>query len=96
MSKFWMLNYTKLGEISLMKILLSHSKCKINVIPTILVSPCLKYSFQIQANFLRISINSSTYDLTLLQFFTSKVWQMFTVVLKNLKKLDNFENNIRK
>ena len=52
--------------------------------------------YKIDVNFLIDFINSSIYDLPSLQCFTPKVLQMVALELKNLKKLDDFENSTRK
>ena len=56
----------------------------------------IKYNFQTQSDFFKNSVNSSKYGLNSIRFFTSKVWQMVPMEMKNLKSLEDFKNKIRK
>ena len=55
----------------------------------------IKYNLQTQSDFLRNSVNSSKYYLNSIRFFTSKIWQMVPMEMKNLKSLEDFKNEIR-
>ena len=56
----------------------------------------IKYSLQAQSIFFRNSVNSSKCGINSIGFFTSKVWQMVPMEMKNLKSLEDFKNKIRK
>ena len=55
----------------------------------------IKYNLQTQSDFFRSSVNSSKYDLNSIRFFTSKIWQMVPMEMRNLKSLEDFKNEIR-
>ena len=54
----------------------------------------IKYNLQAQSNFFRNSVNSSKCGMNSIGLFTSKVWQMAPMEMKNLKSLEDFKNKI--
>ena len=46
--------------------------------------------------FFRNSVNSNKYGLNSIRSFASKVWQKFSMEMKNLKSLEDFKNKIRR
>ena len=56
----------------------------------------VKYNLRTQSDFFRDSVNSSKYGLNWKRFFASKVWQMVSMEMKNLKRLEDFKSKIRK
>ena len=56
----------------------------------------IKYNLRTQSDFFRNSVNSSKYGLNSIRFFTSKVWQMVPMEMKNLKSFEDFKNKIRR
>ena len=56
----------------------------------------IKYNLRTQSDFLRNSVNSSKYGLNSIIFFSSKLWQMVPMEIRNLKSLKGFRNKIRR
>ena len=56
----------------------------------------IKYNFRTQSGFLRNSVNSSKYGVNSMRFFASKVWQMVSMEMKNLKSLADFRKKVKR
>ena len=56
----------------------------------------IKYNFRTLSDFLRISVNNSKHGVNPTRFFASKVWQIVSMEMKNLKNLEDFKSKIRK
>ena len=56
----------------------------------------IKYNFRTLFDFLRISVNNSKHGVNPTRFFASKVWQIVSMEMKNLKSLEDFKSKIRK
>ena len=56
----------------------------------------IKYNFRTQSGFLRNSVKSSKYGVNSMRFFASKVWQMVSMEMKNLKSLADFRKKVKR
>ena len=63
---------------------------------SIFTSRLIKYNFRTQSNFFRNSVNITKYGINSIRFFTSKVWQMVSLEMKNFKNLEGFKSKIRR
>ena len=56
----------------------------------------LNYNLRSQKDFLRNSVNSTKFDLNSLRHFTSKVWSMIPIEIKNYSTVEIFKSKISK